>query len=117
MAADQVLVSFPSTQHRAHVTFTEAEQGAQGNSMRKAHSDGDDRFPDSSVGEPYKGGNHPMVWKILLSYLQVVGIIRDAGLKPPAFFQRYLTVAKTASQTIPTFVSVRLRLSKDVGAA
>ncbi|KAG2424642.1 hypothetical protein HXX76_014367 [Chlamydomonas incerta] len=84
------------------------QQGQQG--KEEAFSD-EDNADDGKVvvdegSGPYKGGNHGIVIKILMSYLQVSSMVRSIAAPWPAFVMGLLSAAKSASNSITSVVSI-----------
>ncbi|KAG2432767.1 hypothetical protein HYH02_012899 [Chlamydomonas schloesseri] len=68
---------------------------------------------DEGTG-PYKGGNHGIVIKILMSYLQVSSMVRSIAAPWPAFVMGLLSAAKSASNSITSVVSIDCSLKEGV---
>ncbi|GIL85472.1 hypothetical protein Vretifemale_13977 [Volvox reticuliferus] len=64
---------------------------------------------DESTG-PYKGGNHRIVFKILMSYLQVFSLIRSISTPWPSMLAVFLSLVKMASNSVSAFVSIDCNL-------
>ncbi|KAG2438727.1 hypothetical protein HXX76_005272 [Chlamydomonas incerta] len=80
---------------------------------RDVASGNDNVDPEAEEG-PYKGGNYAIVWKILISYLQVTAMVRKIAFVWPGFIMGLLASAKQVANTATTIVSVDCCLVEDV---
>ncbi|KAG2453407.1 hypothetical protein HYH02_001630 [Chlamydomonas schloesseri] len=77
-----------------------------------AEASDDNVDPEAEEG-PYKGGNYAIVWKILISYLQVTAMVRKIAFVWPSFIMGLLASAKQVANTATTIVSVDCCLVED----
>ncbi|GLI60388.1 hypothetical protein VaNZ11_002398 [Volvox africanus] len=79
-------------------------------SSSSSSSDEDEVVLVDECEGPYKGGNHGVVFKILVSYLQVSSLIRSVSVPWPSVLGVFLSLIKMVGNSVSAIVSIDCNL-------